>query len=609
VANKELTLVIRAKNLVAQGLTAAGSAISSFASTAGRALGTVAKWAGILGGAFGGFSVVKAVSAFMSAEKASNDLRQALELNGFAISEYQNKLEKASTSLMTLTGVEDDAIQTSMAAMLMYGLQADKLEEAAKGVIALTRAGMGQEQAEKAIVAAVNGNFTALTKFIPALRTANNEAEKAAIVNQFLASQFSASKGDLATTAGAWKNLKTWIGEAMESIGEAIVKVVDLPALFARIAAGARSVALAISDWVQGEKFAAIRDGITGIMAAIEQGGTTRTEMFSALGDVIVSAFEYGASIIGDAIRNAFKDTLIGRIGGAASYVNNVRGELLTRAGVIAGGGTLADANAQVRKERAETAAYTGKSEAKAKYDASLAKVAQLGAQAKAAQDASAAGQFERAQAEARKIVEENAKRKGMNLAEGPEFGPGNMTPEEIKKMREDVAKAEEERVKKIGELSAQMYEKEKQRQQDELDAVDELRDAKIAALRDELAEKQRIAKISISDYIAERKAAKDGKKQAEEEDKKAARLTRLEKRKQGQMGGGKLNESDAEWLAGYRQQRGAAKGIGNATADIAKAEQAKLLAAQVKRDKVAADHLTETQKIGKALAKLLAMG
>jgi hypothetical protein len=60
-ADKKLTLIVQAKNMVAQGLSAAGSAISSFASRAASAFGTVAKWFGILGSALGGFSVVKAV--------------------------------------------------------------------------------------------------------------------------------------------------------------------------------------------------------------------------------------------------------------------------------------------------------------------------------------------------------------------------------------------------------------------------------------------------------------------------------------------------------------------------------------------------------------------
>jgi len=608
-ADKKLTLIVQAKNMVAQGLSAAGSAISSFASRAASAFGTVAKWFGILGSALGGFSVVKAVGAFMDAEKASNDLRQALKLNGDSVDQYLGKLSKVASELQKATGYDEEQLKTGMAAMRMYGMRADKLEEAAKGLVALTRAGMSQEQAEKALVAASEGNFQALTKFIPLLRTANSETEKAAIVNQFLNSQFAAAKGDVGTLAGSWRNMRVWIGEAMESIGELISKGLDLPALFGRVASAARKVSEAIGEWIKGPQFEQLKETLSGIVAAMEQGGTTRTEMFSALGNVIVSAFKDGASVVAEAIKNAFKDTIVGRIGGAAAAANRARGEMLTRAGVIAGGGSIAEANAQVRKEREEDSAGLIKRE----LPGALAEVARLGAQAEAKRGSSATDQFERTAAEARRTAEETANRTGMNLAQGPELAPGNETPEQAEKRIEALKKAREDAARKIAENAAKLGDLDKRNHDAAMQQIEDERTARMDALKKEIAQKQEIAQKTVREFVAQKKQERDAAKKKAKEDKedeqRARQIMAQEQRLRRLHGGGKLNQSDADFIAAFRQRGGAVKDVAAAQAKLAKEEQAHLQADQAKRDQVQIDIKAAIQNVEKQQEKLLAMG
>jgi hypothetical protein len=73
------------------------------------------------------------------------------------------------------------------------------------------------------------GNFEALNKFIPALKTATSETEKAIIVSEYISRQWALQKKDLDTVAGAWASLKGRIGDVWEMFGKAISQGGKLP--------------------------------------------------------------------------------------------------------------------------------------------------------------------------------------------------------------------------------------------------------------------------------------------------------------------------------------------------------------------------------------------
>jgi hypothetical protein len=113
---------------------------------------------------------------------------------------------------------------------------------------------------------------------------------------------------------------------------------------------------------------------------------------------------------------------------------------------------------------------------------------------------------------------------------------------DEIEKIREDIAKAEDARIK---ELDAQHQAFQKKQLADELAANAE----KLAAAKD-------LAKKKIAEFIEESKVKKDEAKQEERDAKKQAEMEARVAR------GGKLSGGQAEWLAARQAIKGAQAGV-----------------------------------------------
>jgi len=65
------------------------------------------------------------------------------------------------------------------------GITTDTIEEATKGAIGLSKSlGIGTNAAMKALALSTQGNYQMLERYIPALRGANTESEKAAILSK-----------------------------------------------------------------------------------------------------------------------------------------------------------------------------------------------------------------------------------------------------------------------------------------------------------------------------------------------------------------------------------------------------------------------------------------
>jgi ribosomal protein L30E len=248
---KEVSVIISAKNAMAAGLSRAGAALKNFGASAARIGAAFAKSFLVAGTAIAGFAT-KAVMAFSVQEKAEKQAEAALAAWGDEVNNNVANIKRFAAAIQDETGIGDENTIARAAKLKMLGVEADQLEAATKATIALGKAGMGEEQAIKAVAMARNGEFTMLQRYIPALRSANSEAEKAAIVNDFLAKGYEAQKAELDTVAGRWTELKGRIGDALENIGGAIVKSTGLNQWLAKMSERVNQVGKSIANWVAG---------------------------------------------------------------------------------------------------------------------------------------------------------------------------------------------------------------------------------------------------------------------------------------------------------------------------------------------------------------------
>lgn len=218
---REISIVIKAKNELLVGLSSAKKSIEDFGESAMR-IGKFFVTAFLTAGtAIAGFAA-KAISSFSEAQAAENSVRSAFRAFGEEVDVNTAKVNKLADAIENETGISDEKTKQIVAQLKMLGVQTEQLESAAKATIALTAAGMSEEAATRAVFLAREGNFDALAKYIPALRLATTEEEKALIVQDFLARSYETQKEKLGTVQGQWELLKEKVGDVWIEVGSAI---------------------------------------------------------------------------------------------------------------------------------------------------------------------------------------------------------------------------------------------------------------------------------------------------------------------------------------------------------------------------------------------------
>ena len=309
---KKIEILLTAKNLLARGLNRASKALKAFSKSAARigkmfAVGFAAAGAALI--AFG----VKAMNAFKVQETAERRLISALETHGEVADDLMPKLKALASAIQDQTGVADEQTLANMALMKTLGIETDKLGAAAKGVIALTAAGMGQAQASRAMAAAADGDYLMLTRYIPALKTASDETKKAALLNDFLSKSYDAQKKNLNSTEGAWVALKGRVGDFMEAVGEAINKNGAIQGLLQRMSIRVKALTADVG---------ALIDALTDVDTRQSTGKAIAgviVAAFAVAGERSVSVLKMAAPIIGDLIGKAAKAAFSGKRGGEMS--------------------------------------------------------------------------------------------------------------------------------------------------------------------------------------------------------------------------------------------------------------------------------------------------
>jgi len=248
-SKKEISVIISARNAMAAGLASAGRALHSFGKSA-VAIGSFFAKGFLAAGAAVATFAAKAIASFAESEAATNAMEAALRAYGEEIPKATANVKAFAAAIQDQTGIDDDALVARAAQLKMLGVATDQLEGATKATIALENAGLGEEGAIKAVAQAMSGNFEMLGRYLPALKNATSESEKAAVVNDFLTRGYAAQTDKLGTVAGQWAMLKTRIGNVWEEVGAAIAQNGLLTGAMAKAGDAVKAFGDKIAEWV-----------------------------------------------------------------------------------------------------------------------------------------------------------------------------------------------------------------------------------------------------------------------------------------------------------------------------------------------------------------------
>ncbi len=241
-AAKEIGIRIRAKWLGRAAVSKAKKALRSvgrvamLAGVAVKKAAAVIKKAALVMSAAIVAGAGLAVKAFAKQEAADRKLADSMEGVGAAAEELMPKLKALASTIQDETGKADEDVQGLMATLINLGVAPKSMEAAARGAIGLAEAlNLDAESAARYSALALQGEFTILQRYVPALRTATTEAEKQAIVMDLMSRGYKQAQGQLDTTAGRIKEFKGRLGDALEVIGKAITGGDSMADSFARM--------------------------------------------------------------------------------------------------------------------------------------------------------------------------------------------------------------------------------------------------------------------------------------------------------------------------------------------------------------------------------------
>ena len=204
-----------------KGLKGAKKSTQSFGNS-------VKKIGGIIAGAFAVRKIIqfgqKAVEAANIQAQAEQKLASQVAANGKAVQATMTDYKNYASELQKITTVGDET--TLQLLQMAETMQSPAPKEAAKGAIALSKSlGVDLQSALKMVTLAQEGEYTMLNRYVPALRAASTEAEKAAILQKTLADGFEIAKTEALTGSGAITQMQNALGDVSEQVGSALLPV------------------------------------------------------------------------------------------------------------------------------------------------------------------------------------------------------------------------------------------------------------------------------------------------------------------------------------------------------------------------------------------------
>ena len=206
---------------------------------------SIAMFAGMAAAALGAYKKISAtikesIGLYGKQIDAESSLRAAIEASGQEVDSVFSKYTSLASEIQRVTTVGDEATIEMMSMATAMGIADGEMEMAIKGAIGLSDAfGIGTQQAIRGVANALNGEFTTLQRYIPALRTATTDSEKMALVQEAMAGGFEVSKSKADSAFGALQQLDNATGDLKETLGQAVAE-------------GIAPFVTGLTDWVTG---------------------------------------------------------------------------------------------------------------------------------------------------------------------------------------------------------------------------------------------------------------------------------------------------------------------------------------------------------------------
>ncbi len=224
----ELFVEIKAKNAKFKG------AMAGMRKSLGRmnvnldALARKAKIAFMIVGAAAVAAAVFVTKAAVKQRDAEFMLAAALDATGHQAELYMGQLKAAAVQMQQNTIYGDEFVLDLMAQGLNLGVTGDKIEGATKSAIGLAVAlKMDLQTSMRYATLAMQGEFTMLRRYIPALRQTEDAVEQLAIIQRVAAAGFEQAEAFTKTAAGQYAQLKNEIGDTAEKIGNALIPALN----------------------------------------------------------------------------------------------------------------------------------------------------------------------------------------------------------------------------------------------------------------------------------------------------------------------------------------------------------------------------------------------
>ena len=193
-----------------------------------KASKNIKRYGMMAGAAFVGAGVAS-VKAFAVQEAAENALASAMASHGDAIDALMPKAKALASQIQRETKYGDEDVLGMMAQIRNLGVLPGKLEEATKGSIGLAKAlQMDANTAARYTALAMQGEYTVLQRYVPALRTATSAAEKQTIVTDLMNQGYEQAQAETETLDGKFTQLQNAAGDVAESFGNVITEALDL---------------------------------------------------------------------------------------------------------------------------------------------------------------------------------------------------------------------------------------------------------------------------------------------------------------------------------------------------------------------------------------------
>lgn len=174
--------------------------------------------------AFAGASV----RAFGIQEDAERKLAAAIRATGGEVDANMTRFKAFASQLQSVTRIGDETTLRILQIATAQGLSADSAERATRNAIAMQAAfGVSADSAIRMTAALEQGDATMLRRYIPALRSVEDETLMVSKAQEILAGAFTLAEAEAQTSTGRIIQLKNSLGDLMEDIGGIVANAIQ----------------------------------------------------------------------------------------------------------------------------------------------------------------------------------------------------------------------------------------------------------------------------------------------------------------------------------------------------------------------------------------------